>query len=67
MTTELACRPRHLKKDTDGRWYSVPEVEVDAFIEATEAVENAEFMSAEWFDTKYELDNRYGCYRMEDL
>ena len=67
MNTALASRPKLLKKDADGRWYSIPEAEVDAFIAAAEAVENAEFMSNEWFEARNDLDIRYGSYRKDDL
>jgi hypothetical protein len=67
MNTALATRHNILKKDADGRWYSIPEAEVDAFIAASEAVENAEFMSSDWFEARNDLDNRYGTYRKDDL
>lgn len=67
MNTALANRTNLLKKDSDGRWYSIPEAEVDAFIAAAEAVENAEFMSNEWFEAVSDLDIRYGSYRKEEL
>lgn len=67
MNTALVDRPNLLKKDTDGRWYSIPEVEVDAFVAADEAVENAEFMSTEWFEAKNDLDAQFGSYRRDDL
>jgi hypothetical protein len=67
MTTQLATRPNILKKDADGQWYSLPEVEVDSFIHASEAVELADFMSSDWHSAKDELSHRFGSYRRDDL
>lgn len=66
MTTQLATRPNILKKDADGQWYSLPEVEVDSFIHASEAVELADFMSADWNSAKDELSRRFGEFLLED-
>lgn len=67
MNTALASRPNVLKKDSDGRWYSIPVAEEDAFVQAAEAVELADFMSAEWHDAQDDLNNRFGSYRKDDL
>ena len=67
MTTELATRPNILKKDADGRWYSIPVVEEDAFVQAVEATMNAEFMSSEWHEANDDLNSRFGAYLKGDL
>lgn len=67
MNTALATRPNLLKKDADGRWYSIPVAEEDAFVHAAEAVELADFMSIEWHETQDDLNNRFGSYRRDDL
>lgn len=67
MTTLLATRPNVLKKDADGRWYSLPENEVSAFIQAAEDVELADFMSTCWHEAQDNLNIRFGEYLREDL
>jgi len=66
MTTELATRPNILKKDADGRWYSIPVGEEDAFVQAVEAIQNADFMSDEWSEANDDLNSRYGAYLKEN-
>ena len=67
MNTTFATRQNVLKKDANGHWYSIPENEVNAFIQASEAIELSEFMSDEWYDANDELSNCFGCYMRGDL
>jgi len=67
MNTTLATRPNILRKDADGRWYSIPAGEEDAFVNAAEAVELADFMSHEWHEAQDDLNNRFGAYRRDNL
>ena len=66
MTTALA-QHNILKKDSDGRWYSIPAAEEDSFIQAVEAIMLADFMSPEWYAADDDLTNRFGSYLREDL
>jgi hypothetical protein len=68
MTTAIADKSSNvLKKDADGHWYSIPAAEVDAFVQAVEAVMLAEFMSDEWYEATDDLNDRYGSYMRGDL
>jgi hypothetical protein len=67
MNTTLATRPNILKKDANGQWYSIPEIEVSSFIQMSEAIELAEFLSREWYTANDELNERFGCYMRDDL
>lgn len=62
MNTALVDRPNFLKKDADGRWYSVPAAEEEAFIQAVEAIMNVDFMSAEWHEANEDFNSRFGAY-----
>lgn len=62
MNTLLETKHNVLKKDCDGHWYSIPDDEVDNFIQAIEAIQNAEFMSEEWYSANDDLNDRFGCY-----
>ena len=66
MTTDTTER-NILKKDNDGHWYSLPPKEVDAFVQAVEAVLNADFMSDEWYEANDDLNDRFGQYVRSDL
>lgn len=66
MTTALAEK-NVLKKDADGRWYSMPPNMEDSFVQATEAVMLAEFMSTEWYEANDDLNDRFGSYMRDDL
>ena len=59
MTTALAER-NILRKDCDGYVYSIPEKMVDHFTQLSEAIENSEFMSDEWYKANDELNEQYG-------
>jgi len=63
MTAITLPSPNVMKKDSDGNWYAIPEKEVDAFIQASEAVELSEFMSYDWMCAVDELNNSFGAYR----
>lgn len=67
MTTALTDRPNVLKKDADGRWYSIPSNEEDAFVQAVEATMLSEFMTAEWNEANDDLESQYGQYRKDEL
>lgn len=68
MTTAIAKKSINvIKKDSDNHWYSIPAGEVDAFVQAVEAVVLAEFMSDNWYEAHDDLNNRFGCYMRGDL
>jgi hypothetical protein len=67
MNTTLATRPNILKKDANGQWYSIPEIEVAGFIQMSEAIELAEFLSHAWYEANNELNERFGYYLRADL
>ncbi len=67
MNTALADRPNILKKDADGRWYSIPVAEEESFVQAVESIMNAEFMSSEWHEANDDLNSRFGANLKEDL
>jgi hypothetical protein len=67
MNTALATRPNVLKKDNDGHWYSIPENMVDSFIQMVEAIQNAEFMSDEWYEATDELNDQFGSYMKDNM
>jgi hypothetical protein len=59
MTTAIATK-NILKKDCDGHWYSIPENQVDHFIQLVESIQNSEFMSDEWYNANDELSDQFG-------
>jgi hypothetical protein len=61
MTTAVAER-NILRRDCDGNVYSIPEKMVDHFTQLSEAIENSEFMSGEWYEANDELNEQYGSF-----
>ncbi len=63
MTTTLANKPVNiLKKDNDDNWYSIPQNMEDEFIRLNEAIQNADFMSDEWWEASTEFDSTFEPY-----
>lgn len=58
MTTALKL----LKKNYDGNWFAIPENEEQHFILLDEAVQNAEFMSDEWYSAIDEFTAAFSEY-----
>lgn len=65
MTTEIKER-NILRKDCDGHRYSIPENKLSHFTQLVEAIENAEFMSDEWYDANDDLCEEFGSYMKGD-
>lgn len=62
MPTIITQRHNILKKDLDGVWYSIPENLSNSFICALEDIQNAEFMSDEWFRASDEFNTVFESY-----
>ena len=62
MNTQTLERANVLKKDMDGNWYSLPWYLEDDFIRTTEGIQNAEYLSPEWFEGHAELSTLFGVY-----
>jgi len=66
LTTELKTKPvLYVKYDGMGIRYAVPENEVDQFVYADEAIENAEWSSEERDALIDDFNARFGEYRKE--
>lgn len=67
MTTDLQDRPRNiLKKDNDGRWYSIAPHMVDTFTNIIERAQNSEMFSPEWNQATDDLNDLFGDCLKED-
>ncbi len=61
MTTALQERPKNiLKKDNDGRWYSIAPGMVDTFININEILQNEEMFSPAWNQATDDLNDMFG-------
>lgn len=61
MTITLQERPANLlKKDNDGRWYSIPPHMVDTFTQIVEAAQNSDMFSHEWNQATDDLNDLFG-------
>ena len=66
MNTIITVKHNILKKDNDGYWYSIPENMVDSFIQLSESVQNAQFMSDAWYAADDEFSREFNSYRKGD-
>jgi len=64
-TQEITKPVRYVKYDDMGVRYSVPEAEVDAFIYAVEAIQNAEWGSDERDALIDDFNSRFGEFNVE--
>ena len=62
MTTIIQQRHNILKKDLDGHWYSIPEYLVNSFVQSVESIQNAEFMTDEWYEANDDFNNQFASY-----
>lgn len=58
-----AQKAGELRRDDDGHWYAVPDVELEAFDELSEKIEGVEYMADP--DNFDEFNSRYGVYRID--
>lgn len=67
MNTILDTRPKNvLKKDNDGRWYSIAPGMVDTFTDIIERAQNSEMFSPAWNQATDDLNDMFGDCLKED-
>jgi hypothetical protein len=61
-----AVAQRIVKRDCNGAYYALPEESVDRFVDLDEAIQNAEFMSDEFWSATEALSEEFGKFREKE-